>query len=141
MPSTCGAQALADPRRAASEPAPGEPRPRASRAARWRAAVLIGVHVVIAVHIGQWMATGRTLSPLEPSESMQFSTQGLINAGLILFGLAIVSTAVLGRFFCGWACHVVALQDLSRWLLGKVGIRPKPVALGPLAAVPWLAFV
>ena len=52
----------------------------------------------------------------------------------------LLSTAVLGRWFCGWACHVVALQDGARWLLGRFGIRPRPVQLGLLASVPWLAF-
>ncbi len=115
--------------------------PRRSRAGYWRAGVLIAVHVVIAVHIGLWLAYGRTLSPLEPSESMQFVKQGLINAGLILFALAIVSTLILGRWFCGWACHVIALQDLCRWMLLKAGIRPRAVNLGPLGVVPLLAFL
>jgi polyferredoxin len=31
---------------------------------------------------------------------------------------AILLTLVFGRWFCGWACHLVALQDLCAWLLG-----------------------
>ena len=115
--------------------------PRRSRAGRWRAAVLLAVHVGIAVHIGLWLAYGRTLSPLEPSEAMQFVQQGLINAGLILFALAILSTLVLGRWFCGWACHLIALQDGCRWLLIRVGIRPRAIQLGVLGLVPLLAFL
>lgn len=115
--------------------------PRPSRAGRWRALVLLGVHIAIALHVWHWYATGRTLSPLEPSESMAFSQRGIVNAGLIFFALAIASTLVLGRWFCGWACHLVALQDGARWLLGRFGIRPRPLRLGLLASVPWLAFV
>ncbi|MCC7290741.1 MAG: tetratricopeptide repeat protein [Phycisphaerales bacterium] len=113
---------------------------RASRMSRRRALVLIGVHVLVAVHIAHWMSSGRTLSPLEPSEGMQYALGGVVNAGAIFFGLAILSTLVLGRFFCGWACHVVALQDLCRWLLGKIGIRPRAMRSRLLVWVPLVAF-
>ncbi|MBL8859051.1 MAG: tetratricopeptide repeat protein [Planctomycetes bacterium] len=122
---------------AASRP---PPKIRASKAGRWRALALILVHVAIAAHLLHWSTTGSTLSPLEPSESMEFSTRGIVNAGLIFFALTIVSTLILGRWFCGWACHVVALQDFCRWLMMKVGIRPRLVNLGILRSVPWLAF-
>jgi len=114
-------------------------RPR-SRAARWRVVSLLVVHLLIAIHIAHWLTTGRTLSPLEPSEAMEFTKHGVVNAGLIFFALTALSTLVLGRFFCGWACHLVALQDLSRWALGKVGIRPRPLRSRALALVPALAF-
>jgi len=113
---------------------------RKSKSGRWRALVLLLVHLALAAHIGHWMATGKSISPLEPSEAMRFSQQSIVNAGLIFFVLTIGSTLVLGRWFCGWACHVVALQDGSRWLLEKVGIRPRAVNLGILGTVPWIAF-
>lgn len=115
--------------------------PRVSRAGRWRAIALIAVHLAIALHIGHYMSKGETLSPLEPSESMAFTQQGLVNAGLIFFALTIASTLILGRWFCGWACHVVALQDLCRHVMHKLGIRPRLVDLGALRLVPWMAFV
>jgi polyferredoxin/cytochrome c-type biogenesis protein CcmH/NrfG len=113
---------------------------RKSKAGPRRALVLLLVQALIAVHIAHWMAGGKTMSPLEPSESMQFSQASVVNAGLIFFVLSIVSTLVFGRWFCGWACHVVALQDGSRWLLEKIGIRPRMVNLGILGLVPWAAF-
>lgn len=113
---------------------------RRSKAGPWRAAVLIAVHVVIAAHIAHWWSSGTTLSPVEPSESMEFSKHGIVNAGLIFFALTILSTLAFGRWFCGWACHVVALQDFCRWILIKLGLRPRPVQLGVLGAVPWLVF-
>lgn len=69
---------------------------------------------------------------------MQWLRDGVVNAGLVMFVLAIGSTAVVGRFFCGWACHVVALQDLCGHLMTRLGVRPKPfrsrvLAWGPLA--------
>lgn len=91
-----------------------------------RAMVLIGIHVLIGLHIAIWLAMGRTISPVEPSEAMQTLETGLVNAGFVFFSLAILSTAIFGRFFCGWGCHVVALQDLCRWMMLKIGIHPRP---------------
>ena len=33
--------------------------------ARWRAATLVGVHVLIGIHIAHWLIAGRSLAPLE----------------------------------------------------------------------------
>jgi len=107
-----------------------------SRSAKWRAAVLIVVHLIIAAHIIQWLVTGSTVTPVEPSESMETIRNGVINAGFIFFTLAIVSTLILGRFFCGWGCHIVALQDLCSWLMGRVGVKPKPFRSRLLVWVP-----
>ncbi len=109
-----------------------------SRMGKWRAAVLILVHVVMIAHIIQWLITGLTLSPVEPSESMHTLRDGVVNAGFVFFLLAIASTLILGRFFCGWGCHVVALQDLCAWLMGKLGVRPKPFRSRLLIYVPLL---
>lgn len=109
---------------------------RPSKMGKWRALVLILVHVIIAAHIIQWLITGLTLSPVEPSESMHTLRDGVVNAGFVFFILAIVSTLILGRFFCGWACHVVALQDLCSWFMGKLGVRPKPFRSRLLIYVP-----
>ncbi len=113
--------------------------PRPSKRGRWRAGVLIGIHVAIALHVAHWLTSGATLTPLEPSEAGQTLTLGLVNAGFILFVLLILSTLVLGRFFCGWGCHVVALQDLCAWLLGRIGIRPRPIRSRLLMLVPTYA--
>ena len=110
---------------------------RPSKVSRWRAIVLILVHVVIGVHILHWLTSGETVTPVEPSEAMQTFELGRINAGFLLFVTLIGSTLVFGRWFCGWACHVVALQDLSAWLLGRLGLRPKPVRSRLLVLAPW----
>jgi polyferredoxin/tetratricopeptide (TPR) repeat protein len=104
-------------------------------------AVLIGIHLLIALHVAHWISTGETLSPLEPSESMEFSTRGVVNAGLVFFLLTIGSTLVFGRWFCGWACHLVALQDAARWLLLRLGITPRPLRSRALLWVPLVAFL
>ncbi len=92
-------------------------------------------------HFAQWILGGVTLSPVEPSEGMEFAKHGIVNTGLIFFVVAILVTAVFGRFFCGWGCHLIALQDLSRWLLIKIGIKPKPLRSRVLGLVPLVAFV
>lgn len=93
---------------------------------RWRAAVLIAIHLAIAAHIIQWLWTGSTISPIEPSEAMYTIELGKLNAGFVTFVVALLSTVLFGRFFCGWACHVVALQDLCAHVMSKLGVRPKP---------------
>jgi tetratricopeptide (TPR) repeat protein len=113
-------------------------RPR-SRRGRWRAVVLLSVYLLIAAHYLHWKLAGRTVTPVEPSEAMQTLERGLVNAGFVFFGLALLSTLVLGRWFCGWACHMVALQDLCTWLLRKVGLRPRPFRSRLLVYVPLAA--
>src|SRR5262245_29686219 len=115
---------------------------RRSRSSRWRVAVLIAVHVLFAIHLGLWFLSGmragvrETLSPVEPSESMYSLEGGLLNAGFIFFILALTSTLLFGRFFCGWGCHIVALQDFCGWLMKKCGIHPKPFRSRLLVFVP-----
>ncbi len=112
---------------------------RKSKRSRWRTVVLIAVHVAILAHVAHWYVTGHSLAPLEPSEAQQTIAYGVVNAGFVLLILLILSTLILGRFFCGWACHVVAYQDLCAWLLGKLGIRPRPVRSRLLVFVPFVA--
>ena len=103
----------------------GSPPPlRESKTSRWRAVSLVLVHLAMIAHFTHWWYAGETLTPLEPSESMYTFRDGAINAGIIFFGLAIAATFVVGRFFCGWGCHLIAYQDLTYWLLKKLRIRP-----------------
>ncbi len=88
--------------------------------------MLIAVHVAIAAHIAHWYFTGLSVSPVEPSESMYALEVGKLNAGFVFFVTAILATLVFGRFFCGWGCHIVALQDLCSHIMTKLGVRPKP---------------
>ncbi len=93
---------------------------------RRRFAVLLIVQILMIVHVVQWLLMGTTLSPIEPSESIQTIRTGVVTVGFIFFLLAIGSTLILGRFFCGWGCHVILLQDWCGRLLGRIGIRPRP---------------
>ncbi len=110
-----------------------------SRTSRWRAAALITLTLLMIVHFIQWRLMGRTISPIEPSETMYTLQRGAINAGFIFFTLAILGTLIFGRFVCGWGCHIVALQDFCAWLLKKMGLTPKPFRSRLLVYVPLVA--
>ena len=116
---------------------------RKSKNSRRRAVVLIGVQLLLIAHIVMWVIGrnhgwfgGATVSPIEPSESMQFVERGAINAGLIFFGIALLATLVLGRWFCGWGCHIVMLQDFCGWIMKKCGVRPRAFRSRLLMYVP-----
>ncbi len=126
-----------------AEPSVNAPHPkkvRASKMGKWRALVLVLVHVLIALHIAHWWMNGETITPVEPSEAIAFSRGSIVNAGLIFFASAILITAFFGRFFCGWACHLLALQDFCRYLMMKIGITPRPLKTRILIWVPSVAF-
>ncbi len=109
---------------------------RKSKTGRWRAAALILLNLFMIAHIIQWRLIGRTISPIEPSETMYTLQKGFVNAGFIFFALAILATLIFGRFVCGWGCHILALQDLCGWLLKKMGLHPKPFRSRLLVYVP-----
>lgn len=111
---------------------------RKSGVAKWRAVVLVTVHVLIAIHIVQWLVQGLTVSPVEPSESMYTLEVGKVNAGFVFFAAAIASTLLFGRFFCGWGCHMVAFQDLCAHWMTKLGVRPRVFRSRLLLWVPLL---
>lgn len=107
----------------------------------WRAVSLVTVTLLMVAHYIQWRISGRTVSPIEPSETMYTLQNGAINAGFIFFTLAIVGTLIFGRFVCGWGCHIVALQDLCAWMMKKIGIRPRPFRSRLLVFVPLIAAI
>ncbi|MEO0652500.1 MAG: 4Fe-4S binding protein [Planctomycetota bacterium] len=118
-----------------TQSAPAKPR---STRGKWRALVLLAVHAAIAARVAHWLSAGRTVTPLEPSEAAVALASKVVDAGILFFALTILSTLILGRFFCGWACHLVALQDGAAWLLGKLGVRPRLVRSRILAFVPFV---
>src|SRR5438874_930974 len=109
---------------------------RKSKTSRWRAAALITLNLFMIAHIIQWRITGKTVSPIEPSETMYTLQNGFVNAGFIFFSLAILATLIFGRFVCGWGCHILALQDFCGRLLKKIGLHPKPFRSRLLVYVP-----
>ena len=100
---------------------------RRSRNKRRRAAVLVTVHVLILLHILHWKVTGMTLAPLEFNEVMYTLELGIVTVGFLFMLVTVLATLVFGRFFCGWACHILALQDLCAWLLAKMRLPQKQI--------------
>lgn len=98
---------------------------RWSRVARWRTGCLIAIHLLILGHMIHWWVTGRSVGRFVLSDSMRTLELGEVNPGFVLFCTVILATALFGRFFCGWLCHMGALQDLCSWLLRRIGIRPR----------------
>lgn len=107
--------------------APNKPGPgiKRSRRAVFRAISLLVLNLLIVAHIIQWKISGSTVSPVEPSEAMYTLERGEVNAGFIFLVVAMLTVLVFGRFVCGWACHVVALQDLCGSIMKKFGVRPR----------------
>ncbi len=112
---------------------------RESKTSRWRAAALILLNLFMIAHIIQWRLMGKTISAIEPSETMYTLQNGFVNASFIFFSLAILATLIFGRFVCGWGCHILALQDLCGWLLKKMRLHPKPFRSRLLVYVPLVA--
>ena len=112
---------------------------RKSKTSRWRAAALIFLNLLMVAHLIQWRIMGRTVSPIEPSETMHTLQRGAVNAGFIFFSVAILATLIFGRFVCGWGCHILALQDFCGWMLKKIGLTPKPFRSRLLIYVPLIA--
>jgi tetratricopeptide (TPR) repeat protein/ferredoxin len=112
---------------------------RKSKTSRWRGAALITLNLFMIAHIIQWRIMSKTVSPIEPSETMYTLQNGFVNAGFIFFSLAILATLIFGRFVCGWGCHILALQDLCGWFLKKIGLHPKPFRSRLLVYVPLIA--
>ena len=103
---------------------------------RWRVASLLGIHFLFALHLMHWKLRGATVAPLEFSESLHTLHDGILTVGFLFALLAVAGTLFFGRFFCGWGCHILALQDGCAWILGKLGIKPKPVRSRTMALIP-----
>ena len=88
-----------------------------------RASVLFGVHVLILLHI--FYFKNSAIGSIDFQEFFHsFLKLGLINSGVILVLFSFIVTLIFGRFFCGWACHFGAIQELSWMILKKLNIKP-----------------
>ncbi|MDP6852774.1 MAG: 4Fe-4S binding protein [Candidatus Marinimicrobia bacterium] len=100
-----------------------------------RIASLVGIHLLILAHI--YYFGDEVIGSVDFQEFFHaFLKYGIINAGVVLVILAFVSTLIFGRFFCGWACHFGAVQELSWWLLKKMGITPKTLNSSLITILP-----
>jgi polyferredoxin len=111
---------------------------RLKRRRRIRACVLAGVWMLMIAHVTHWAITGRSVAPFVLSDAMKTLELGQINPGFLLFAAALLVTLVCGRFLCGWACHMGAMQDLCAWCMKKCGVRPRMFRSRLLGYVPLL---
>lgn len=109
---------------------------RENRFTRWRIGTLVGVHVLFIIHFMHWKLKGRTLAPLEFNEALYTLHQGIVTAGFLFLILVMLGTLVFGRFFCGWACHIHALQETAGWIMDKLRIKRQPVRSRTLMWIP-----
>lgn len=114
---------------------------RKKKYSRWRAFALASVYLLMGIHIVHWKLYGKTLAPLELNEVLYTIHLGIITAGFIFMGVTMIGTIVFGRFFCSWACHILALQDFSEWILLKIKIKPKFINSRAYTFVPIVAMI
>ncbi len=124
-------------------PSAAEVSRRQRRMSRWRAFALVAIYALFVVHYVQWKLAGTTVAPFELNEAMYTIEEGVITVGALFLLAIMVSVLFFGRFFCGWLCHILALQDAASWLLAKVHIRAKPIRsrLLPLIAIGALLYM
>lgn len=97
----------------------------ATKVGRARVVVQVLLHAAIAAHLAAWYAGGfRAVGAVSASGIFYLLQAGLVSAGALFMAAALLSTAVLGNAFCGWACHFGGLQDLAAWTLRRLGLRP-----------------
>ena len=103
---------------------------------KWRAWTLFSVWVFFALHMIHWRLNKTTLAPLELNEVLYTIHQGIVTAGFLLMVVIMIATLIFGRFFCGWACHILSLEDGSAWILKKLKVRSRPIRSRTLVWVP-----
>ena len=113
--------------------------PATSRAVRWRPLCLAAAYLLIVAHVVHWKLAGRTLTSIQLSEAGRFAAEGVATAAFFYFAILTVITMVFGRFFCAWACHMLAVQEGCRWLLGRLRVRPRPLRVRALRLAPFAA--
>jgi hypothetical protein len=89
-------------------------RPKTSKAGAWRAISLTAVTLLMVIHYIQWRFSGRTISPIEPSETMYTLQNGAINAGFIFFTLAIVATLIFPSSAARTAASIAVFRFVVR---------------------------
>ena len=105
-----------------------------------RIASLVGIHLIILAHI--YIFGDKFIGSLDFQEFFHaFLKYGVINSGVLLVILAFTTTLIFGRFFCGWACHFGAIQELCWLLLDKMGIQPKTIDSKLVTFLPLLILI
>ena len=102
---------------------------------KFRVASLIGVHLLILAHI--YIFGDEIIGSLDFQEFFHaFIKLGIINSGVLLVIVAFIITLIFGRFFCGWACHFGAIQELAWWMMKKMGISARTINSSVVTILP-----
>ena len=98
------------------------------------------VHVLILAHVLYF--GDETIGSVDFQEFFHsFLRSGTVNSGVVLVVLAFTTTLFFGRFFCGWACHFGAVQELSWMLFDKLGIKPRTINSRAVFVIPLFILV
>jgi len=93
---------------------------------KFRIASLIVIHILILLHV--YYFGDQIIGSIDFQEFFHsFLKLGIINTGVILVIAAFIFTLLFGRFFCGWACHFGAIQELCWYILKKFNVKTKTV--------------
>lgn len=81
---------------------------------------LLAVNIYIVAHVALWYAFdirpwGKTAMTGVPA-----LIRGNVNSAAVMVILIVSSVFIFGRAFCGWACHVRGLLELSDWTMRKL---------------------
>jgi ferredoxin-type protein NapH len=76
-----------------------------------------------------------TLYYFSPVLILQATSEGIINASFMVFGLMFLSALFVGRLWCGWACPAGALQEFGQ------PINDKPTPGGKFSAIKWAIWI
>ena len=105
-----------------------------------RIASLVGIHLLILAHI--FLLGDDFIGSLDFQEFFHsFIKYGIINSGVVLVILAFSITLIFGRFFCGWACHFGAVQEMAWWLLKKLNILPRTINSSLVTILPLIILI
>ena len=105
-----------------------------------RFASLFLIHVLILLHVYYFGSS--KIGSIDFQEFFHsFIKLGVINAGVILVIFAFIFTLFFGRFFCGWACHFGAIQELSWLILKKLKFTPKTIDSKLVTILPLIVLI
>ncbi len=76
-----------------------------------------------------------TMNYFSPYVVIDGAYQGVVNGSLVMFGLMFISSLLLGRLWCGWACPAGALGEICQ------PVNDKPVTLKHLDWIKWAIWI
>jgi ferredoxin-type protein NapH len=79
-----------------------------------------------------------TLYYFSPALSLQGAASGVASGSVLVFAGLLVSALLVGRLFCGWACPMGGLQELTFRLRGRAVRRKRIRWIKYLVWGPWL---